>query len=111
MLVVGSTQKEIDDIKQAFTSEFKMSDLGPVSWYLGLKITSDISAGKMFLSQAPYVKKILERFRMQQTKGVDTPMVKQNALLHVDKGYQADNLTITCYQQAVSSLMYAMAET
>ena len=111
MLVVGSTQKEINNIKRALTSDFKMSDLGPVSWYLGLKITHNISAGKMFLFQAPYVEKILERFGMQQAKGVNTPMVNQNALVHADKGYQADNSTITWYQQAVGSLMYAMMET
>lgn len=74
-----------------------MSGLGPVSWYLGLKITRDISAGKMFLSQAPYVEKILERFGMQQTKGVDTPMVKQYALVHASKDYQADSSTNIWY--------------
>ncbi len=62
ILVIGSTQKEIDEINRALTGEFKMSDLGPVSWYLGLKITCDLSAGKMFLSQSPYVEKILGAF-------------------------------------------------
>ncbi len=111
MLVVESTRKEIDDVKRALTSEFEMSNLGPVSWYLGLKITRDISSGKMFLSHASYVAKILERFGMQQVKGVDTPMVEQNTLVHTDKEYQTDNSTITWYQQAVGSLMYAMTET
>lgn len=78
---------------------------------MGLKITCNIFAGKMFLSQAPYVEKILERFGMQQAKGVNTPMVKQNSLVHADKEYQADNSMITWYQQAVCSLMYAMTET
>ena len=95
MLVVGSTQKEIDDVKRALTSKFKMSDFGPVSWYLRLKITRHISSGKMLLSQAPYLEKILECFGMQQAKGVDAPMVEQNALVHANKGYQADNSTIT----------------
>ncbi len=55
MLVVGNTQKEIADVKHALTSEFKMSDFGPVGWYLGLQITRDISSGKMFLFQAHYM--------------------------------------------------------
>ncbi len=75
--MVGITQKEIDDVKRALTSEFKISNLGPVSWYMRLKITRDISSGKMFLSQAPYMQKILECFGMQQAKGVDTPIVKK----------------------------------
>ncbi len=110
MLVVGNTQNEIDKVKRDLTGEFKMSDLESVSWYLEIKITCDISSAKMFLSQASYVEKILERFGIQQANGVDTPMVKQNALVHDDKGYQADNSTITWYQQAVGSLMYAMTE-
>ncbi|WP_375449353.1 reverse transcriptase domain-containing protein [uncultured Nostoc sp.] len=111
LLVVRSIQKEIDKVKHALTNKFKMTDLGPISWYLGLKITRDISAGKMFLSQAPYIEKILERFGMQQAKSVDTPMVRQNALVYAEKEYQADSSTITWYQQAIRSLMYAMTET
>ena len=76
MLVVRSTAKEIEDVKRAITSEIKMSDLGPVSQLLVLKITCDISADKMFLSQVPDVEKILECFGMQQAKGIDTLMVK-----------------------------------
>ena len=51
----------------------------------------------MFLSQTLYVEKILERFGIQQAKGVNTLIVKQNALVYADKGYQADNLIITWY--------------
>ena len=50
MLIVGSMQNEIGDVKHALTSDFKISDLGPVSLYLGLKIIRDISSGKMFSS-------------------------------------------------------------
>lgn len=105
MLVVRSTAKEIEDVKRAITSEFKMSDLGLVSQLLMLKITCDISADKMFLSQVPDVEKILECFGMQQAKGIDTLMVKQNTLVYANKRYQGDNSTMTFYHQAVSSLV------
>ncbi len=95
ILVIWSTQKEIDEIKRALSGVFKMGDLGPVSCYLSLKITRDLSAGKMFLSQAPYFEKILERFEMQQAKSVNTPMVKQHVLLHASKDYDADSSTMT----------------
>ncbi len=111
MLVLRSTQKEIDDVKHALTTEFKMSDLVLVSWYQGLKIPCDISAGKMSLSQSPYVKKTLDRFGMQQAKGVDISIVKQKALVHANERYQADNSAITWYQQVVGSLMYAIIKT
>lgn len=69
-------QKEIVNVKRVLTNEIKISDLKAVSSYLRLKITYNISAGKIFLLQAPYVEKILECFEMQQAKGVDTLMVK-----------------------------------
>ena len=105
MLMVGGTQNEIDNVKHALTRELKISELGPVSLYLGIKIIHDISSGKMFSSHAPYVKKIQERFEMQQAEGVDTPIVKQNALVYADKRYQADNSTIIWYQEFIGSLM------
>ena len=111
MLVVGGMQKEIDDVKRAFAGEFITSDFGPVSWYLRLKIARDISSGKMFLFQASCMKKILERFRMQKAKSVNTSMVKQIALANTDKRYHADNFTMTLYQQAISSLVFTMIET
>ena len=95
MLVIGNTQKEINEIKHVLTGEFKISDFGLVSWYLGLKITRNLASDKIFLSQTPYIKKILEYFRMQQAKGVDTPMVKQHALVYAQKDYQANSSTIT----------------
>ena len=65
----------------------------------------------MFLSQVSYVEKILKCFEMQQAKGIDTPIVKQNTLVYANKRYQGDNSTITHYQQAVGVLINAMTET
>lgn len=57
--VFGSAQEEIDDIRQALTSEFKMMDLGSVSSYLGLKTTRDILASKRFLTGTLYIERSL----------------------------------------------------
>ena len=111
LLVVGESQKEIDQLKKALTTRFKMKDLGPVTHYLGLRITTDLDAGTMFLTQETYVQKILDRFGMQNAKEVDTPMAKKDILVHADPSYQADSSIITWYQQSVGSLMYAMTET
>lgn len=48
---------------------------------------------------------------MQQAKGVNTLIVKQNFLVHVSKQYQVNSSIITWYQQAVSSLIYTIIET
>ncbi len=64
LLVVEESQKEIDLLKKALTTRFKMTDLGPVTHYLGLCITRDLDEDTMFLTQETYVQKILDRFGM-----------------------------------------------
>ena len=51
LLDVGESQKEIDLLKKALATRFKMTDLGPVTHYLGFRIARDLDAGTMFLTQ------------------------------------------------------------
>ncbi len=64
LLIGGESQKEINHLKMALTSRFKITNLGPVTHYLGLRIIRDVTAGTMFLSQETYIQKIMERFGM-----------------------------------------------
>ncbi len=41
LLITGQDHKEIDDIKGALSKRFQISDLGPVSFYLGMTVTRD----------------------------------------------------------------------
>lgn len=72
-----------------------MRDLGPVTHYLRLRTFRDLDAGTMFLTQETYIQKILDRFAMQNAKGVDTPMAKKDILVYADPSYQADSSIIT----------------
>ena len=110
-LVVGESQKEIDVLKKALTIRFKMTNLGPVTHYLGLCMTRDLVADTMFLTQETYVQKILDRFGIQKAKEVDTPMAKKDILVLADPSYQADSSIITWDQQSFGSLIYTMTET
>lgn len=111
LLVVGENQEEINQLKKALTTRFKMTDQGPVTHYLGLCIMRNLEAGTMSLTQETYIHKILERFGMQDARGVDTPIAKKDILVYADPSYRADPSTITWYQQSVGSLMYAITET
>ncbi len=39
LLILGTEKKEINNIKEALKAKFHMSDLGPVSFYLGIAVT------------------------------------------------------------------------
>jgi hypothetical protein len=54
-------------------SEFEMSMISELSFFLGLQITQR-SEG-MFISQEKYLREMLKRFQMEDSKPVGTPMV------------------------------------
>jgi hypothetical protein len=57
----------------AMESEFKMSMIGELSFFLGLQITQRPEG--MFISQEKYLREMLKRFQMEDSKPVGTPMV------------------------------------
>jgi hypothetical protein len=57
----------------AMESEFEMSMIGELSFFLGLQITQRYEG--MFISQEKYLREMLKRFQMEDSKPVGTPMV------------------------------------
>ncbi|KAL2253255.1 UNVERIFIED_CONTAM: Retrovirus-related Pol polyprotein from transposon TNT 1-94 [Sesamum indicum] len=81
MLIAGSNVKEINRLKDQLSRRFDMKDLGEARQILGMKITRDKGAGKLWLSQSDYIEKTdSERAKMR----------------------------VTSYASAIGSLLYAM---
>ena len=57
-----------------------MKDMGKAAYILEVKISRYRSKKFVSLSQEQYIKKILERFRMQDCKPIDTLMAKGETL-------------------------------
>jgi hypothetical protein len=55
-----------------------MKDLGHVSYVLRIEIFRDRSQSVLGLSQRNYVKKILKRYGIQNSKPEDTPIAKRD---------------------------------
>ena len=86
-----------------------MKDLGAAKQILGIRITRD--GGTLRLSQAEYIKKVVERFNMDNAKPVGCPLAthfkfskEQMPTSDEEKAY----MTRVPYASAVGSLMYAM---
>ncbi|KAK9769258.1 putative Integrase catalytic domain-containing protein [Seiridium cardinale] len=117
LLIVGPTITEINDIKDALKTKFQMSDLGEVSYYLGMSVRRNRATRTIYLSQRAYLEKILRDFDMwdgnkaehQQARPVYTPMVDN--LEAPAENFVADAADIHWYQRAIGSLMYAMLGT
>jgi hypothetical protein len=59
LVVIGGCDRMIDSFKKQMTTEFRMSDLGPLSFYLGIEVHQD--KGKITLSPRAYATRIVER--------------------------------------------------
>ena len=86
-----------------------MVDLGEAKQYLGMHIEQDRDARTIYLNQTRYISKILERFGMQDCKGISTPM--EAAALPPCPTDHAEAIKRTDYQSKVGNVMYAMLGT
>ena len=111
ILIVGSSKSEIQTIKDRLSETFQMTDLGPVSYYLGMKVTRDRPNRIIRLSQAGYVEQILKDHGMWDAKPVSIPMKTTTRPEKASNDYQAPTELRQKYQSAVGSLMYAMLGT
>jgi ATP-binding cassette subfamily B (MDR/TAP) protein 1 len=91
-----------------------MKDLGAAKQILGMRIIRDKDKSILKLSQIEYIKKVLSRFSMDNTKPVSTPMGNHFKLskdkspkTELEYGYM-DKIP---YASAIGSLMYAMVYT
>jgi hypothetical protein len=64
------------------TSEFEMSMIGELSYFLSLQIKQ--LKNSTFVSQCKYIKDILKKFRMEDAKAISTLLVFINLTLVLD---------------------------
>jgi len=58
-IFTGSSPELLEQFKAQFHACYALTDLGPVSWLLGIKITRDHSTCSISLSQSSYIDNIL----------------------------------------------------
>ena len=88
-----------------------MKDMGEASYVLGVKIIRDRAKRLLGLSQETYIKKMLERYHMQDSKPMDTPVEKSLSLsldMCPKTPEEKEKMSRVPYASAIGSLMYAM---
>lgn len=109
-LITGSSQCLLDETKMKISALYKLTDLGPVSWLLGIKITCDCNAGTLSLSQHTYIDTLLVRFNFTGLKPVSTPMDPHQLLSKMqclESPAEVARMQRVPYHEAVGALMYA----
>jgi hypothetical protein len=98
MLITGDNLEHICHVKQHLSKEFQMSDLGPLSYFLGIEVQQTQKG--FYLSQSKYIQDLLDRSGITDTRTVATPMD-----LHL-KLRPKELADPTRYRHIVGSLVY-----
>ncbi|GKC56028.1 retrotransposon protein, putative, ty1-copia subclass [Tanacetum coccineum] len=76
ILIMGNNVTMLQDVKSCLCKCFSMKDLGEATYILGIKIIRDRSKRLIALSQSANFDKILEKFKMENSKRGSVPMQK-----------------------------------
>jgi hypothetical protein len=101
IILTRSASAAILQVIQTLTTEFDITDLGSLYYFLGIQITHT-STG-LFLSQCKYVEDLLLKSEMVDAKPCDTPCLPYHRLL---KEYGAPYPNPTVYRSIVGALKY-----
>jgi hypothetical protein len=100
-LFITGVERLISSCKESLASEFEMTDIGLMHYFLGLEVWQE--PGHIFLGQGKYVCDILSRFQMEDCRPMTTPMITNWKKLHASESQLVDS---TLYRQLIGSLMY-----
>ncbi|RVW29642.1 Retrovirus-related Pol polyprotein from transposon RE1 [Vitis vinifera] len=104
-IIFGATNDSLcEDFSKCMHSEFEMSMMGELNFFLGLQI-KQLKEGT-FINQAKYIKDLLKRFNMEEAKVMKTPMSSSIKLDMDEKGKSIDS---TMYRGMIGSLLYLTA--
>jgi hypothetical protein len=100
--------------KEELKGHFEITDLGPVKWILGIRVTRDRTARTISLDQESYIEKMATRFGLENAHPIRTPMVHGEVLEHSmspSTPAAKERMVNIPYRELVGSLMYANVAT
>ncbi|KAI0995000.1 hypothetical protein K3495_g13181, partial [Podosphaera aphanis] len=110
-LVIGKNIDHINRLKKKLAKKFQLEDLGPASYFLGVRITRNRARKRIYLSQDAYACQILDRFGLENCRPADTPMAAGFEKFLVPNDSTATSAQIKQYQSKVGSLLYLAVHT
>ncbi|GJT42135.1 retrovirus-related pol polyprotein from transposon TNT 1-94 [Tanacetum coccineum] len=104
-IIFGSTCQEMcNDFAKIMHEEFEMSMMGELNFFLGLQI-KQMEDG-IFFNQSKYIKEMLKKFGLEDSKPMKTPMSSDTKLT---KDEECESVDSTKYRGMIGSLLYLTA--
>ena len=104
-IIFRSTCQELCvDFSKIMHDEFEMSMMGELNFFLGLQI-KQLEDG-IFFNQSKYIKDMLKKFGLEDSKPIKTPMSTKTKLT---KDEESESVDSTKYRGMIGSLLYLTA--
>lgn len=101
LLVTGSNPESVEWFKRTMATEFEMTDLGKLSYFLGLEFA--YTPAGLVMHQKKYIGEMLKRFNMSSCNAVANPMEVNQKL---DRDESGEPVNETAFKQIIGSLRY-----
>ncbi|GKE24579.1 retrovirus-related pol polyprotein from transposon TNT 1-94 [Tanacetum coccineum] len=104
-IIFGLTCQDMcDEFAKIMHEEFEMSMMGELNFFLGLQI-KQMEDG-IFFNQSKYIKEMLKKFGLEDSKPMKTPMSSDTELI---KDEECKSVDSTKYRGMIGGLLYLMA--
>ncbi|KAK9076083.1 hypothetical protein SSX86_004416 [Deinandra increscens subsp. villosa] len=103
ILLTGTREKDIQSFKEKMKTHFEMSDLGLLTYYLGIEVHQ--KSDGISIMQRAYAKKVLKLAGMDECNSSQYPMEFRLQLTKDGEGAAVDS---TYYRKLVGSLRYLL---
>lgn len=104
LCIVG---QNVARFKELISARFEMEDLGPCTFFLGMRVTRDRESKTITLSQEKYIQNMLIEYGMDDSHTVTTPMIPNTRLIPAtDAEVDEFKASKEDYRRAVGLLNY-----
>ncbi|GAU43423.1 hypothetical protein TSUD_334860 [Trifolium subterraneum] len=101
LLITGNNDKYISEFKSDLKREFEMTDLGYMTYFLGIEFLRTDQG--ILMHQTRYAKEILKKFEMDKCNSALSPAEPR---LQLSKSIEEEDVDPTSYRQLIGSLRY-----
>nr|GEU88528.1 retrovirus-related Pol polyprotein from transposon TNT 1-94 [Tanacetum cinerariifolium] len=98
------SQNLCDDFVRIMHDEFEMSMIGELNFFLGLQIKQ--MEDRIFFNQSKYIKEMLKKFGLEDSKPTKIPMSTE---IKLTKDDESDSVDSSKYRGVIASLLYLTA--
>ncbi|GJX40457.1 retrovirus-related pol polyprotein from transposon TNT 1-94 [Tanacetum coccineum] len=94
-IIFSSTSQNLcDDFTKIMHDEFEMNMMGELNFFLGLQIKQ--MENEIFFNQSKYIKELLKKFGLEDSKPTNTPMSTE---IKITKDDEADSVDSSKYRE------------